>query len=850
MLRAAVRNLLARKLRLLLSAFAIVLGVAFVAGSYVFTDTLDESFDAIVDASVGDVIVRPETTGSGDATFQGLDGRTVPAAVVDDLAGVPGAERVDGNVTVTGVFVLDQDGELIGGQGAPGIAINYNDAPNAAGRTVAEIADGDWPDQPGEVALDAGTADTAGYAVGDTVPMVSVGDQPRLERELVGTIDFGTALIGASLVAFDTEDMRAVFFDGADVFTDIWVTSDGSTNQAELADAVQAELPPGFEAVTGASAAQEQTDAIGEGLQFLNIFLLVFAVVSLVVGTFLIINTFSILVAQRSRELALLRALGASRLQVTRLVLFEAAAVGLIGSTAGIGVGFLLALALKAIFALIGLDLSGTDLVFRPRTLLVSYAVGMLVTLVAAYLPARRSGRIAPVAVLRDGVALPTSTLRVRLLVGMGVAALGAGVIAAGLVGAGGTGAALVGGGILGVLIGVSLASPVLGHPVLVGLRSAYRRMFGAIGQLSAENALRNPRRTAATASALMIGLALVATMSVLGQSTKASTDRLVNEQLAADIVVSNSIGQPFSPAVAEQAAETDGVASVAPYRYTPATVEGKDEFAVAATDPEPFTEVVSLRAAAGDIADFTDGTVVVEEDRAAELGVEPGDSVTLGLPDGEQEIEVAAVFEQNPIVDTPYLFTLSAFVDGGLRAQDNYVYVTLEDAASPAAVQAALEEQVADLPLVSVKNQTQFADEIRGQIDQFLAIIYALLALAIVIAVLGIINTLALSVIERTREVGLLRAIGMQRRQLRRMVRLESVAISLLGALLGVVMGIVFGVVLQRAIADQGIEVLQVPWVQLLVFVAVAAVVGVVAAVLPARRAARLDVLEAIGAE
>ena len=850
MLRPALRNLLARKLRLLLSTFAIVIGVAFVAGSFVFTDTLDEAFDSIVDSSVGDVIVRPEIAGSGDATFQGLDQRTLPADLVDTLAAVPGAERADGNVTVTGVFVLDENGDLIGGQGPPGLAVNYSDAPNAAGAQVAQLAEGEWPDGAGEVTVDAGTAETSGYEIGDTVPLVSVGDTPELEAELVGTFEFGTALIGASVVVLDTDDMRGIFFDGDDVFTDIWVTSDESTSQAELASAVEAELPAGVEAITGDSAAQEQKDTIGEALAFINIFLLVFAVVSVVVGTFIIVNTFSILVAQRSRELALLRALGASRPQITRLVLLEALAVGFIGSTIGIGLGFLLALGLRALFATFGLDLSGTDLVFRPRTLLLSYVVGILVTLVAAYFPARRAGRIAPVEALRDGVALPETTVRRRLVVGAVLSALGAGLVTAGLLGTGGQGALLVGGGILAVLLGVALATPILGRPVLVGLRAAYRRAYGAVGNLSGENALRNPRRTGATASALMIGVALVATVAVLGQTAKASTDEILNEQLAADIVVSNSIGQPFSPGVAERAAETDGVDTAVPLRSAPATVEGRDEFYVAATEPEPFAEMVTLDAVAGAVADFTDGTVLVEEGRAEDEGLAPGDTITLTLPGGDQELEVAAVYEQEPIVGSPYLFTLSAFTAGGLRPQDTYVYITLAEGTDANEVQAALEAQVTDLPLVSVKDQTEFADEIRGQIDQFLRLIYALLGLAIVIAVLGIVNTLALSVIERTREVGLLRAIGMQRHQLRRMVRLESVAIAVLGAVLGVVMGVVFGVVLQRAIADQGLQVLSIPVVQLVVFVVLAALLGVLAAVLPARRASRLDVLRAIGTE
>ena len=849
MFRAAWRNLLARKLRLVLSGFAVVLGVAFVAGVYVFTDTLDKSFDSIVEAGVGDVIVRPESAGSGDAAFAGLDGRTVPADLVDRLAEVDGAERADGNLTVTGVFVLDTDGKLIGGQGAPGIAVNYNDAPNAAGTNLLSLDQGRLPDAPGEVVLDAGTAETSGYELGDTVSLVSVGDTPKVEAELVGTFDFGTSLIGATLSVFDTDAMRDLFFDGKDVYTDIWVTADGSTDQRELRDAVEAELPDGLEAVTGQSAAEEQKDTIAEALGFINTFLLVFVVIALVVGTFLILNTFFILVAQRSRELALLRVLGASRRQVGRLVLIEAAVVGFLGSTIGIGFGFLLAMALKALFGVVGLDLADAGLEFRLRTLLVSYAVGMTVTLIAAYLPARRASRVAPVEALREGAQPRSSTISRLLVVGLVLIAIGAGLITVGLVGEGGRAALLVGIGILGVLIGVTLTSPVVGAPLLVLLRATYRRVFGAVGGLAAENALRNPVRTAVTASALMVGLALVATMSVLGASTKASVDRLIAESYTADLVVSNVIGQPFSPGIGQQVSELDGVERVAPARYTPAQVDGSDEY-VAATEPEAFAEMVTLDVPEGDLADFTDGTVMVEEGKADDEGLSPGDTVTLTLPGGDQDLEVAGTYEQNPAIGAPYLFTLDAFVEGGLRPQDNYVYVQVADSASVDTVKDEMNDVVADLPLVSVKDQQAFAEEQRAQIDQLLFIVYALLALAIVIAVLGIVNTLALSVIERTREVGLLRAIGMQRRQLRRMVRLESVAIALLGAVLGMIMGVVFGVVLQRAIADQGIDVLSIPWYQLVIFVVISGLVGVLAALLPARRAARLDILTAITTE
>ena len=849
MLRAAWRNLLARKLRLLLSTFAIVLGVGFVAGTSVFTDTLDRSFSAIVDGTVGEVIVRPATEDGGDAQFQGLDARTLPASVVDQVAGAENVERADGNLEVTGVFVVDTEGQLIGGAGAPGIAVNYNDAPNAAGEQVGTLIDGRWPDGAEQIALDTGTAEQAGYSLGDTVPLVTVGQESQIKAELVGTMKFSTGLVGATLTFFDTEELQRLFFDGEEVYTDVWVTGDG-VSQEDLRESVAAEVGgDDIQVLTGEQAADEQKDAIGEVLSFINTFLVVFVVVALVVGSFLIVNTFSILVAQRSRELALLRALGASRGQVRRLVLLEALAIALIGSTLGVAAGYLIATAIKAIFGQIGLDLSDSPLVFEPSTVVVSYAVGIVVTMVAAYLPARRASKVPPIEALRDQVAMPEGALRRRLAVGIGLVLLGVVGITTGLLGEGSTGLTLLGVGILGVLLGVALASPVIGRPLLVTLRAVYRRVYGMVGQLAADNALRNPRRTAATASALMIGLALVATMSVLGQSTKASIDKVIASSFTADLVVSNAIGVPFSPAIAGDVASIDQVETVAPFRYSPATVEGSQEY-VGATDPEAFADMITLDVPSGSLADLAADTMLVEQQKAEDEGIALGDELTLTLPGGEQQLTVAGIYEQSPAIGTPYLFSLEAFDEGGLRPQDNFVYIDLVDGASAQTVEADIDAAVADIPLVSVKDQNAFAAEQREPIDQLLMIIYALLALAIIIAVLGIVNTLALSVIERTREVGLVRAIGMQRSQLRRMVRLESVAIAVLGAVLGVVMGIIFGVVLQQAIADEGIEVLDVPVLQLLAFVVVAAVVGVLAAVLPARRAARLDVLQAIGTE
>lgn len=853
MVRASLKNLAARKLRLAMSAFAIVLGVAFVAGTYVFTDTLDRSFAEIVTETVPDVTVRPTSNGGGGTAsgFAAADARTVSSDLVDRLAAVDGVARADGNVFVEGVFVVGRDGKVVAAGGAPGLGVNWHDGPAADGSEPLSFVAGRDPRTPGEVAIDESTADKAGLTVGDRVSLVTNGAQPRLDAEVVGVVQFGSSnnLVGATLTVFDTRSAQDLFFAGEDVFTDVAITLADDNRSAEVIERIEQALPAGFEAIDGEALAAESQDQIAQGLSFFNTFLLIFAAVALVVGSFLILNTFSILVAQRTQELALFRALGASRRQITGSVLIEALIVGVVGATLGLLLGVGLASGLKALFGLIGLDLSDAGLVFLPRTAIVAYLVGILVTVVAAYVPARRAARVPPVAAMRDDVSPPEHSMHLRMVAGGVLTAAGVAALVGGLAGSGTTGAGLVGAGILGVLLGITLLSPVIGRPVVHVLGASYPRLFGAVGRLARENALRNPRRTAATASALMIGLALVSTMAVLGQSTKRSIDELLASDLRADYVVSNVFGMPFSPAIADDIEEIDGVDTVARFRIGVATVEGSTMF-VSATDPAAFRRVVDWDVVVGSDADLKPGQVMVEESHADRYGLAVGDPVEVTWPGGVKEYAVGAIFRQSPMVGNGLVMTLEDLAGAGIQVADSYVYVAVDAAADRGTVRGDIEAAVADLPTVTLKDQAAFAEEQRAPIDQLLAIVYALLGLAIVIAVLGIVNTLALSVIERTHEVGLLRAVGMSRRQLRTMVRLESVVIAVLGAVLGVVLGIAFGVTLQRAIADQGIEVLSIPYGQLIAFVALAALVGVLAAVWPARRAARLDVLQAIATE
>lgn len=845
MFRAALKSLLGRKVRLLMSTFAIVLGVAFVAGSLIFSDTLNRSFTALFASTVGDVVVRPE----GGQTVDGAPStRTVPAAIVEQLSKLPGAARADGNVNAVGVFVVGKDGKIVGGFGPPAIGGNWTDAPAGNGLEGLSIISGHEPHGPTEVVLDASTAERADYVVGDTIPIVTSAAQANIAPVLVGVADFahGGSLNGATLAIFDTETAQDLFLHGRDVYTDVWVTARDGVSQEQLADQASEVLPDRFEAVTGDDAADESASLLVEAISFLTTFLLIFAGISLVVGAFLIVNTFSILVAQRSRELALLRALGASKRQVIWSVQLEAFVLGVIGSTLGLGLGVVVAMGITAFFASVGLDLSSQPLVFAPRTVMAAYAVGVVVTMAAAWLPARRTSRIAPVQAMHDDIAMPESSLNRRFLFGSVLFALGLVVLGFGLFSDLPHAGWQTGAGVLVILLGVSSASPVISRPFLAGARAVYARLFGSIGNLAGQNSLRNPRRTTATASALMIGLTLACTMAIIGSSAKASVDKSVEENFVGDFIVSNVFGGEFSPSIADEMATVDGVAEVIRQRYQIATLDGGRQ-GITATDPASIGGL-ELTMAAGADTDLADGTVLVDSAFAEDKGLGLGDTVTFEVPTGEKKWRVAGIFEENPVIYFPVITTLSTLEEAGFAPADNALIITAEPGTT--GLEKRLDAVIADQPIVTVKDEAAFAAEQREPIDRFVQIIYALLALALIIAILGIVNTLALSVIERTREVGLLRAIGVSRWQVRWMITLESIVISLLGAVLGVVLGVGFGVALMYAVRDQGLEVISVPVSQLMVFLGLSLIIGVVAAIIPARRAARLDILRAIATE
>ncbi|MCU1693411.1 MAG: hypothetical protein JWM64_2502 [Frankiales bacterium] len=844
MWRLTLRSLLSHKLRLALSALSIVLGVAFVAGTLVFTDTLSRTFNDLFGATSADVNVTPRAAFDVGLTGTGAPDGTdaVPQAVVERLRALPGAAAVSGTVQAEGVYVLRRNGKVLDTGGSPGVGIGWD---TVAELNPAHLTAGRGPVSATEVALDAASAAEAGYRLGDRVAVLTPG--PRVEAVLVGTFRFGRSggLAGASLTAFDTVTAQRLLgtpggFSGVSIATAAGVTD------RQLAREVRGVVGTSYDVRTRAEQAASSAAALESSLGYLSVVLLAFAGIALFVGSFIILNTFSMLVAQRTRELALLRALGASRGQVTRSVLTEALVLGVLGTTVGLAAGVGLAEALRALFGRFGLTLDGS-LVLSARTVLWSYAVGVLVTLVAAYLPARRAARTAPLAAMRDDVSGAERPLRRRTLTGAALAVLGAAALTTSLLTDDtGAAAAWVGVGALALVVGTIGLSPALVVPFLRTVGAVLPAVWGRTGSLARENALRNPRRTAATASALMIGLALVSAASILGTSTNASIDRVIGSGLRADLVVSTSVQQPFTAQVAEAVAGVDGIATVMQHRFGVVQVEGASTF-LTAVDAPALASTVALDYVSGSAAALGGTSVLVDEPTAASHRWTVGSPVEALLPNGTRlALTVGGVYHANQIVGT-VVVALDTYTAAGGPALDQFVYADLAPGADPAQVRSDLETALAAYPVVTVKDRDEFRDGLKGSIDQVLLLIDALLALSVLIAVLGIVNTLALAVLERTREIGLLRALGMERRQLRRMVRLESVVISLYGALLGLVLGVVLGIALTRTLATQGIEVLAVPVGRLTLFLVLSAAVGVLAALWPARRAARMPVLAAV---
>jgi putative ABC transport system permease protein len=848
MWKVALRGLASHKLRLTLTALAIVLGVGFVAGTFVLTDTIDRTFtDLFAQTTKGiDVAVRTKATFTSS---QGGEQRApMPAALLDQIRAVPGVAAADGSVAGYAQFV-GTNGKPVTTGGAPTLGISLSTVPKLQSGTT--LREGQRPSGSGEVAVDAHTAKKQGFHVGDRVKILFQGAPG--EFTVSGIVGFGPAdnLAGATLAGFDLATAQRVL-NREGVFDEIDVVAADGVSPDTLRQRIAGSVGSGLEVLTGVQLADQTAKLVGQFTKFINYALLAFAFVALFVGSFIIVNTFSIILAQRARELALLRCVGASRRQVLGMVLSEALLVGVFASVVGLGVGVVVALGLKAVFAAVGADLPTTSLVIQPRTVIVGLVVGVVVTLLASLLPAVRASRVPPVAALQEQAtyALPRISRR-RIAIGAVVTVVGVALLLLGLFAKQGNRLLNVATGAVVIFLGVGVLSALVARPLARLLGWPFAHWAGQPGKLARDNAMRSPRRTASTASALMIGLALVSFATIFAASLKASVSRILDEAVAADYILtgpSNS-AQGFSSEVVARLSRQPEIASAAGVRIGLFRVDGATG-QLFGVDPGPYSRTVHTETTAGSLTDLAAGGVAVREDVARQHGWHVGDRVSMRFPIGGAQSEpIRAVYKDNQL-NGPYLLALSDYQRFYPDQLDVVALVSAKPGVTASASRAAVDRVVADFPSVQVKDQAEYKQDQANQINKVLVLFYLLLALAVIIAFIGIINTLALSVLERIRELGLLRALGMTRGQLRSMIRWEAVIIAVLGAALGLVLGLFFGWTLVRALHSQGITEFSVPIGTLLAFVVAAALAGVLAAVFPGRRAARIDMLEAIATE
>ncbi len=833
----SVRNLAAHKVRLVLTVVAVVLGTAFITGSFVFTDTLKATFDKIITVSDKglDVQVSPRKDTSAG----------VPVSLVPQLQAIPGVKAVQPQIQQT-VVLVGADGKKIQGGGAPTIGGSWF-PPDESITPAPTFVAGTAPTSADQVVINEGAAKFGHVKVGDQVRVILLSGAPLTET-VTGIYHTSIDTGGYVGVLFEQSEALKIFTDGRHVDT-IGMALNPGVSQQSVRDQVAALLPADLQAKTGDQVRADDQSALSKALSFVNIFLLAFGGIALLVGTFIIYNTFSMIVAQRLRELALLRAIGADRKQIRRSVLFEAGIIGVIGSVIGVVGGVGLAYGLRAFLNAINTGLPNGTLQLKPRTVIVAIIVGTGVTLLSAYSPARRAAKIPPVAAMREEFATTTSAgLRRRNIIGAGLLLAGIVATVAGVASrSAGSGASLIGLGLVGVAAGVMMLAPMLAAWIIGPLGRVIGRPFGTVGRLARTNAIRNPRRTAATAFALTLGLLLVSGIAVVGASSKASLNSIVDNEVRADYILNaNEFGVPIAAAAA--ARKVPGVASVTEIHGLAATVNGSSSVSGGSGVDGPLDVIVKVTMLHGGGAP-TGNSMLISKKTGQDKGWGVGTHVTLGEPGGTTVTETVTGVYADSLLLGPWL--VSGDVYRQLTPSNEYVDEVALVHAVPGTdltqLGTALTAATAPYYVVDVQNREQFKGQQADMVNSLLGILYGLLALAIVIAVLGIVNTLALSVVERRREIGMLRAVGMQRAQVRRTIYLESALIAMFGAVLGLAIGLTFGVLFTRTLASAGLKSLSVPWVQAVLFFVVAGVVGVAAALWPGIRAARTRPLAAI---
>ncbi|MFD0363825.1 ABC transporter permease [Nocardia sp. GCM10030253] len=834
MRKVALRNLAAHKVRLALTVLSVVLGTAFIAGSFVFTDTLQRTFDGIFanEAKGVDVRVSPKER-------QGLG---VPQSVVDQIAKTPGVRAVAPSVNGPVVLLYPDGKKAVQTGGAPTFAQSYL-PPDKAIAEPDKFVEGAPPAREGEIAINTGGAERAGLKVGDKTKILIPSHGPPIDVTVTGIYQVSSDTGGFIGLLFDDAQARKLFTDGTHV-AHVDIAAAGIPGD-QLRDQLSPVLKD-YKVQNGDQVRADLKKEVSNALNFINYFLLAFGAIALIVGTFIIYNTFSMIVAQRLRELALLRAVGASRQQVGRSVVAEAFVIGLIGSAIGLAGGIGLAFGLSALLNAFDLGLPTGSMAVLPRTIVVGMLVGLLVTMVSAYAPARRAAKIPPVEAMREEFASAGDSLRLRTLIGALLAVAGAVLVVIGAQSTGGNAALTVGIGALALILAVLLAAPAVSRPV-VAVLGVLIRPFGPIGRMARNNAARNPRRTAATAFALTLGLMLVTAIGMLGASAKASVSVLVDKGVKADYVLAGPqmIGVPLGAgdAVRKSVPQVSDVVGIRGVGFR----VGDDQ--ILGTSPDgPLDRVLNYDMVRGTDT-LGDHDVLVSEDEADERGWKVGDQVTVVSLDAKKiQVTVTGIYKKTPLLG-PMVVSQKMYDETmPVNFRTNFLMlVKAKPGADLTEMRADLEKATEQFVVVQVQNPEEFKGAQGKQINTLLAILYGLLALAVVIAILGIVNTLALSVVERRREIGMLRAVGMQRAQVRRTIYLESMLIAVFGAIVGMLLGLGLGVGFLRTLRDLGIDQIAIPLNQLVLVLVCSAVVGVLAALWPGIRAARTPPLAAI---
>ena len=854
MIRVSLKGLAARKLRSALTALAIVLGVAMVSGTFVLTDTIQKGFNSIFSVSYKDtsaVISEKSLFGSNQNRTAGF-----PETLLARVRTLPGVAAAVGSVADQ-AQLIGRNGKPIQFGGAPNLAFSVDPSPQAQRFNPLNLVKGAWPTRPDEIAIDSSTADRKHYKVGDTIGVVS--RTPEQPFRVVGIVKLGgsTSIGGATIAVFDLSTAQRLF-QKPGLLDAIRIAAKAGTSDAQLVAQIRPILPRATQVRSGTQQAKSDAKDTNSFIGFLQKALLAFAGIALFVGAFVIANTLSITVAQQAREYATLRTLGASRRQVLGTVVLEALAIGFGGAVVGLFAGLALAKGLNALFVSLGVDLPHSGTVFSTRTIVVSLLIGVLITLVASLRPALRATRVPPIAAVREGAVLPPSRfarfapLTALLLTALAVALLVYGTFAHHLP----TTRRLssLGAGVLLLFVGVAMFAPRLVRPLAAVLGWPGARLGGPAGRFAQHNATRNPARTASTAAALMIGLALVTFVSLFAQGLRAPFEDAVNKLFVADYALTAT--NNFSPFTAEAAHPLEavpGVEVVSGVRGGQGRLFGKT-IQVTAVEPQ-VTKVIDIKWTAGSNATpgqlGADGAFV-DKKYATSHHLTVGSPLSLETPAGKiLDLKLKAIFDP-PKGGSPFgTVTLSAAAFDAAYTQPNdiFAFVKMRGGVTEANTKALAAAVAAKFPNTKISTRSQFKKNQEQGLNQLLNLLFVLLGLSVIISLFGIVNTLVLTVFERTREIGMLRAVGMTRRQVRRMIRYESIVTALIGAALGIALGFFLAALVTRALSDQGV-VFAVPWGQVVIFVIAAVVVGILAAILPARRASRIDVLRAISYE